>query len=58
MPIKIIKNIESNRIVKVILFILLSPFIAMFLTLILKTLFNLGTYLGTFLRFLFDIVVY
>ena len=59
MPIKIKKCIESNiNIIKIVSFILLSPFIAMFLTLVLETIFNLGIYLGTFFRFLFDFIAY
>lgn len=40
-----------------ILLIILSPLIMMMLNLLVVTLFNTGTYIGTFFRYLYHIVV-
>ena len=44
--------------VKVIVFLICLPFGTYLLNLVLNMFFNLGIYTGTFLRFLYDIVVY
>lgn len=51
-------TLEYKKIVKIIIFILCSPFCLMVLNLLFNTLFQLGIYTGTFLRFLYSIVVY
>jgi hypothetical protein len=53
-----VKNIEYKKLVKIVLSIFLSPFAITVLNLLLSTIFNLGIYTGTFLRFLYSIVVY
>lgn len=55
---KIRKNILESRRIKIIVFILGLPFSLTILNLLLGTLFQLGIYTGTFLRFLYSIVVY
>ena len=50
--------LEYKKIIKTILFILCSPIILTVLNYVLNTILNLGLYTGTFLRFLYDIVVY
>lgn len=50
--------VEHTKIIKTIILILCSPFCLMILNLLLSTLFQLGIYTGTFLRFLYSIVVY
>lgn len=52
------KVLEYQKIVKIIAFILALPFGLTILNLLLNTLFQLGIYTGTFLRFLYSIVVY
>lgn len=50
--------LEYQKIIKTTLFILCLPISLTVLNYILNTILNLGTYTGTFLRFLYDIVVY
>ena len=54
------KNVflEHKKIVKTIILFLCLPFGLTVLNLLLSTLFQLGIYLGTFIRFLYHIVVY
>jgi len=49
---------ENKQMIKTIMLIISSPFILIVLNLILNTLFELGIYVGTFIRFLYSIVVY
>lgn len=58
MSVKIKKYLESSIVVKIIFFILVCPFMLVFLNLVLETIFNLGTYFGTFLRYLFEFIAY
>lgn len=55
-----IKNIieSKQKLIKIILIIICLPFGLTVLNLLLNSLFNLGIYTGTFLRFLYEIVVY
>lgn len=55
---KLRKNISKLKKIKIIIFILCLPFALTVLNLFLRTLFQLGIYTGTFLRFLYSIVVY
>ena len=50
--------LEYQKIIKTTLFILCLPISLTVLNYILNTILNLGVYTGTFLRFLYDIVVY
>ncbi|MBD9105681.1 hypothetical protein EGW03_04305 [bacterium] len=52
------KNIEYKFFIKVFLIVFSLPFALVITNLLMQTLFNLGTYTGTFLRFLYQIVVY
>lgn len=52
------KILEYQKIGRTIAFILCLPFGLIILNLLLNTLFQLGIYTGTFLRFLYSIVVY
>lgn len=52
------KNIEYKFFIKVFLIVFFLPFALVITNLLMQTLFNLGTYTGTFLRFLYQIVVY
>lgn len=47
-----------QKIIKTITFVLSLPLVLIILNLLFETLFNLGVYTGTFLRFLYAIVVY
>jgi len=55
-----LKNCISShqKILKTIAFVLSLPFVLIILNLLFDALFNLGVYTGTFLRFLYAIVVY
>lgn len=55
---KLRRNILESKKTKIIVFILCLPFGLTILNLLLRTLFQLGAYTGTFLRFLYSIVVY
>jgi len=59
MPIKIrnLYDIHKTKI-KFIAFILVLPFILIFLNLLMNTIFNLGIYTGTFIRILYELVTY
>jgi len=48
----------KQKVIRTIGFIICSPFVLTILNLLLQTLFNLGIYTGTFLRFLYEFVVY
>ncbi len=51
-------QVLNNKIVRnYIIPIILIPIIAVLLTIILKFTFNLGTYLGTFMRGLYELVL-
>lgn len=50
--------INNKKIIKTVLFIIFIPFGLTILNLLFNALFNLGIYTGTFLRFLYSIVVY
>lgn len=52
------KNIEYKFFIKIFLIVFSLPFVLVVTNLLMQTLFNLGTYTGTFLRFLYQIVVY
>ena len=52
------KNIEYKFFIKVFLIVFSLLFALVITNLLMQTLFNLGTYTGTFLRFLYQIVVY
>lgn len=52
------KILEHQKLIKLIIFILALPFVLTTLNLFFKTLFQLGVYAGTFLRFLYEFVVY
>ncbi len=45
-------------ILKLFSFLLLSPVIFLVLNLMLNTILNLGTYFGTFLRYVYEFIVY
>ena len=49
---------EHNKLINIFLFIISLPFVLVFINYFSETLYNLGTYFGTFLRHLYDIVVY
>ena len=55
-----IKNniLLHSNVIKKVFYIISIPFGLRIANLLGKSLFNLGTYTGTFLRFLYDIVVY
>ncbi len=50
-----IKSISNNK--KIIIGIILAPITVYFLNILCVSIFNVGTYLGTFLRNLYSIVV-
>lgn len=52
------KVVENKKKIKIIISILCLPFGLEILNLLLNTLFQLGIHTGTFLRFLYNIVVY
>ena len=47
-----------KKVINNILFILTIPFLLIVINLLTNTIFNLGVYTGTFMRFLYDIVTY
>lgn len=57
MKLKLFMSKQKN-IIKNILLLLCFPFCLIILNMLLNTLFNLGVYTGTFLRFLYSFVVY
>ena len=50
--------LDNKKIIKTITFTICLPFSLTILNLLFNTLFNLGVYTGTFIRFLYSIVVY
>lgn len=50
--------LEHQKIIKIIISVLCLPFCLTILNLLLETLFHLGIYTGTFLRFLYSVIVY
>lgn len=50
--------VEHNKVMKIVFLLFISPLILTVLNFLLNTLFQLGIYTGTFLRFLYSIVVY
>jgi len=50
--------LEYQKIIKTIIFITSLPIILTVLNYLLNTILNLGIYTGTFLRFLYELVVY
>jgi len=55
MPTKIIKNKDFSKIISSII---IAPFCLIIFNLLFNTIFNLGTYTGTFIRCLYNLVVY
>lgn len=53
---KIIVN--HKNIIKNVMLIICSPFLVMIIQMFLQTILNLGLYFGTFIRCLYEIVVY
>ena len=49
---------ENRKVVFIVLLFLFSPVILTVLNLFLSTIFNIGTYVGTFLRYLGNFIVY
>lgn len=50
--------LSHKKVIEIIIFTLALPFCLTIINMFLSTLFNLGVYSGTFLRFLYDVVVY
>lgn len=49
---------QHAKIFNTILLIIVSPLILTVITMLAQTILNLGSYLGTFLRYLYEIVVF
>ena len=55
---QMLNSIKNNKYIKLLLLIIAIPFLLVVINLLLNTIFNLGIYVGTFLRFMYNIVVF